>query len=52
MKLTTGLNPSEFGSAAEISLDGNELAEAIFDYVKKNDDARYRKLIERLGIRR
>ena len=24
----------------------------LLDYVKKNDDARYRKLIERLGIRR
>ena len=24
----------------------------LLDYVKKNDDARYKKLIERLGIRR
>ncbi len=36
MKLSTGLNPSEFCGGAEISLDGNELAEAIFDYVTKN----------------
>ena len=25
---------------------------SLLDYVKKNDDARYRSLIERLGIRR